>query len=97
MRSFFWGSVFLFSAWVNAALAQSAIDPVALAEQSGVCAPFGVATATVTADGTVQAVCADDATAFVPLLGAMGPALGAGAAVAFAAALSGGNATPDTQ
>lgn len=77
--------------------AQSAIDPVAVAEAQGVCAPFGVASATLTPDGAIRAVCNEDATAFVPLLGGLGPALGVGAAAAVAAAVAGGNATPDTQ
>lgn len=97
MRSFFFGIIFLFTAWVNAVSGQTVTNPIVLAQQSGVCAPFGVATATVTADGTIRATCNEDATAFVPLLGALAPALGAGAAVAVAAALSGVNTTPDTQ
>lgn len=97
MRSFLLGSIFLSSVWINAAFAQSAQGPVLIAQQSGVCMPFGVATATVAADGTIRAICNEDATAFVPLLGALAPTLGAGVAVAVAAALSGGNATPDTR
>lgn len=77
--------------------AQPAFDPVAIAEAQGVCAPFGVASASMDADGTIRAVCNEDATAFAPLLGGLGPALGAGAAVAVAAAVANGNATPDTQ
>ncbi|MBE0412425.1 hypothetical protein [Yoonia sp.] len=97
MRSFLLGCLFLLGALTNAVLAQTVPDPVAVAEENGICAPFGVASASLAADGTVQAVCNTDATAFVPLLGALGPALTAGAAVAVAAAVSGGNATPDTQ
>lgn len=97
MRSVMLGSIFLLSVWMNASLAQPLIDPLAVAQASGVCAPFGVASASLKADGTIRATCNEDATAFVPLLGALGPVLGAGTALALAAAVSGGNATPDTQ
>ncbi|WP_296423055.1 hypothetical protein [Yoonia sp.] len=91
------GSIFLLSVFVNVLQAQEIVDPIAIVQASGVCAPFGVASATAAPDGTIRAVCNDDATAFVPLLGGLGPVLGAGAAVAVASAVSGGNATPDTQ
>ncbi len=77
--------------------AQDATDPVAIAEAQGVCGPFGVQSATVDADGTIRAVCSEDATAFAPLLGGLGPALGAGTAAVVAAAIANGNTTPDTQ
>ena len=78
-------------------MAQQVVDLVAVAQASGVCAPYGVASAVALADGSISATCNDDATAFVPLIGALGPALGAGAAAAVGSAVSGGNATPDTQ
>lgn len=76
---------------------QAVTDPVAIAEAQGVCGPFGVQSATIDVDGTIRAICNEDATAFAPLLGGLGPALGAGAAAAVAAAIANGNATPDTQ
>ena len=97
MRSFLLASIFLVSVGAQILSAQTVADPVALAQASGVCVPYGVASATMDADGTIRAICNEDVTAFVPLLGALGPALGAGAAVALAAVVADGNATPDTQ
>lgn len=77
--------------------AQQLQDPVAIAEAQGVCVPFGVADARFDAAGVLQVTCEDDATAFVPLLGGLAPLLGAGGIAALAAAISGGNSTPDTQ
>ena len=76
---------------------QSLVDPVAIAEAQGVCAPAPVATATLDVEGVIRATCAEDATAFVPLLGGLAPVLGLGAAATAISALSGGNSTPDTQ
>ncbi|WP_439156175.1 hypothetical protein [Yoonia sp.] len=97
MRVVLLGSVFLISVWSHVSLAQPVADPVATAQASGVCAPFGVAAAAIAADGTIRATCNEDATAFVPLIGALAPVLGAGAGLALAAVVSAGNATPDTQ
>ena len=76
-------------------------DPMAIATATGVCGPAGVASATALPGGQVEVVCNSDATAFVPLIGGLGPAaLGLGAAALAAAVLSGtdgGGTTPDTQ
>lgn len=77
--------------------AQNANDLIAIAEAQGACGPFGVATAVLDADGALRVTCNEDATAFVPLLGGLAPVLGLGAAATVAAALAGGNATPDTR
>ncbi|WP_341366851.1 hypothetical protein [Yoonia sp. BS5-3] len=77
--------------------AQQLPDPVALAEAQGVCVPFGVASARFDDAGVLRVTCADDATAFVPILGGLAPLLGAGGVAAIAAAIAGGNSTPDTQ
>lgn len=77
--------------------AQTIGGPIDVAEAQGVCGVFGVASATLDSDGAIRVVCNEDATAFAPLLGGLGPALGAGAAVVVAAAVANGNATPDTQ
>ncbi len=79
------------------ALAQDAPDLIAIAQSQGACGPFGVATAVLDAEGVLRVTCNEDATAFVPLLGGLAPVLGLGAAATVAAALAGGNATPDTQ
>lgn len=77
--------------------AQGVPDLVALAEAQGACVPFGVATAVLDSDGALRVTCNEDATAFVPLLGGLGPLLGLGAAATVASAIAGGNATPDTR
>lgn len=77
--------------------AQESPDLRVVAEMQGACVPFGVASARLGGDGTIRVVCNADATAFAPLLGGLGPALGAGAAAMAVAAISNGNATPDTQ
>ncbi len=77
--------------------AQDAPDLIAIAQSQGACGPFGVATAVLDAEGALRVTCNEDATAFVPLLGGLAPVLGLGAAATVAAALAGGNATPDTQ
>ncbi len=88
--------VFLVCAGTSVA-AQDTADLIAVAEGQGACGPFGVATAVLGADGALRVTCNDDATAFVPLLGGLAPVLGLGAAATVAAALAGGNATPDTR
>jgi len=84
---------------LGVAEAQNAQDPIALAlaQAQGLCVPFGVAYAGFDAAGVLQVTCEDDATAFVPLLGGLAPLLGAGGVAAMAAAIAGGNSTPDTQ
>lgn len=77
--------------------AQDLLDPIAIAEAQGACVPFGVATARFDDAGVLLVTCEDDATAFVPLLGGLAPLLGAAGAAAVAAAVAGGNSTPDTQ
>lgn len=77
-------------------LAQDA-DVIAAAEASGACGPFGVASAAVDVEGRIRVICNEDATAFVPLLGGLAPALGLGAAATVLSALAGGNSTPDTR
>jgi hypothetical protein len=77
--------------------AQGAPDLVAIAEAQGACVPFGVATAVLDSEGALRVTCNEDATAFVPLIGGLGPVLGLGAAATVASAIAGGNATPDTQ
>lgn len=79
------------------AAAQDVQDPIAMAQAQGLCVPFGVAEARFDAAGVLQVTCEDDATAFVPLLGGFAPLIGAGGFAALAAAISGGNSTPDTQ
>lgn len=77
--------------------AQEVPDPIVIAEAQGACTPFGVATARFDDAGVLLVTCEDDATAFVPLLGGLAPLLGAAGAAAVAAAVAGGNSTPDTQ
>ena len=77
--------------------AQQALGPTALAQAQGVCVPFGVASARFDDAGVLRVICAEDATAFVPVLGGLAPLLGAGGIAVLAAAVAGGNSTPDTQ
>ncbi len=77
--------------------AQNATSPLILAEAERVCAPFGVASVRLENDVGAVVVCNEDATAFVPLLGALGPVIGLGVAATIARAISDGNATPDTR
>lgn len=77
--------------------AQENADLIAIAEAQGACGVFGVASANRAPDGSITVVCNEDATAFAPLLGGLAPTLGIGLATALAAALAGGNSTPNTQ
>ncbi|MEJ6403691.1 hypothetical protein [Yoonia sp. 2307UL14-13] len=77
-------------------LAQDRPDPALVAATQGVCEPFGVAAARYAPDGHIAVTCNEDATAFVPILGGVAPALGLAAAV-LAQSIAGGNATPDTR
>lgn len=83
--------------WAQGVTAQSVLNPELQDIADSTCAPFGVVAAEIAPDGILRVTCNEDATAFVPLLGGLAPALGLGAAAAAAAALAGGNATPDTQ
>lgn len=95
MHKFFATALAMFAS--TSVVAQSTFDPVAVAEAQGVCAPFGVNTAVMDAQGVIRVTCNEDATAFVPLLGGLAPVLGLSAVATAAAAIAGGNATPDTQ
>jgi len=68
-----------------------------LATASGICGEPGVREANFNAGGVVEAICNEDVVAFVPLAGALAPALGAGLGLLALAAAGGGDATPDTQ
>ncbi|PUB12117.1 hypothetical protein DFP92_11193 [Yoonia sediminilitoris] len=81
----------------GSASAQTLQDPIAIAEAQGACAPFGVKTAIFDDQGSIRVTCNEDATAFVPLLGGLAPLVGLGAVATVAAAISGGNATPNTR
>ena len=86
--------VAVFPAFVSA---QSLTTPIAIAEAQGTCGPFGVASAVLDSEGVIRVTCNEDATAFVPLLGGLGPVLGLGVAATVAGAIAGGNSTPDTR
>lgn len=67
---------------------------VAKAQAQGACDPYGVADAVLDTQGRIVVTCYEEATAFVPLLGGLGPAFGLGVA---AAAIANGHATPHTR
>ena len=77
--------------------AEQPVTPVSIAEASGACGPFGVASAVLNAEGVISVTCNEDATAFVPLLGGLGPILGLGVAATVVGAIADGNSTPDTR
>ncbi|MBL4812772.1 MAG: hypothetical protein JKX69_10565 [Rhodobacteraceae bacterium] len=77
--------------------AVSTADAMASAVSSGVCGARGVETATVTAQGVLTVVCAQDATAFLPLVGGLGQTFGLGAAALLAGSVNSAGAPSDTQ
>lgn len=73
------------------------IDAIEQARLSGVCGDRAVSSAAFNANGQLEVVCSEDATAFIPLAGGLLPLLGAAALPALLSAAGGGTATPDTQ
>lgn len=87
-----------FATLTGAAFAQdrSPEEAFRIATESGICGDAGVAEAIFNAESIVEATC-NDATAFLPLAGGLGPLLGLGAGALALAATAGGSATPNTQ
>ncbi|SFR44649.1 hypothetical protein SAMN04488005_2055 [Yoonia tamlensis] len=66
------GVIFL----AGAALADAKSDLIAIPQVQAACVPYGVADAVYDAQGRIVVTCHEDATAFVPVLGGIGPLLG---------------------
>ena len=69
----------------------SEADAVQIATAANACGERAVVSASYNAAGQVEAVCGDDVTAFVPLLGGFGPAALGAAALVGAAVLAAGD------
>ena len=77
--------------WAGAVAAETQNDLVSIPQVQAVCEPYGVAEAVYDAQGRILVTCNEDATAFVPVLGGLGPVLGLVASMVVA-----GNTTPHT-
>ena len=66
-------------------------DLISMPQVQAICEPYGVADAVYDAQGRIVVTCHEDATAFVPILGGLGPVLSLLASMVVA-----GNTTPHT-
>ncbi|MDO6588951.1 MULTISPECIES: hypothetical protein [Rhodobacterales] len=77
--------------FAGAGIADTRDDLIAIPQVQAACTPYGVANAAYDGQGRIVVTCNEDATAFVPALGGLGPVLSLVASMVVA-----GNTTPHT-
>lgn len=98
MRVIFYGAI-VAAAMATTVSAQdrSPEEAFRLAAESGICGEAGLQIAAFNLDDVIEATCIPDATGFVPLAGALAPALAGAFGIILLAAGGGGDSTADTQ